>query len=298
MRRRSTHVSSLAHIDLDKILGHETIVATVKIDPLEGRSLCCLSKTNGFRSFCYRAMTNPWFDRFVMGMISISTLLLSVESPLMDPNGSYIKTLKIIDYVMTSVFTLEMLTKMISLGIFANGSKSYLRNSWNVLDFIIVLSALLSIAFADLNLNFLKAIRMLRILRPLRLISRNKGLKLAITSLINSIPKIINLLLIVLFFMFLLAILGTTLFAGKFYNCTDLNELYGMEFNDIEGLIKTNFDCLNYGGEWVNKDFNFDTVLNSMNTLVGIQSTEGWVQVMWNSVDATEAGHVPVRNNN
>jgi len=233
MRRRSTHVSSLTHVDLNSILGHQDTVKVIKVDPLEGNSLCCLSKTNGFRSFCYGAMTNPWFDRVVMALITVSTLLLAVESPLMDPNGSYIKTLKIIDYVMTSVFTLEMLTKMISLGIFANGSKSYMRNSWNVLDFIIVLSALLSIAFADLNLNFLKAIRMLRILRPLRLISRNKGLKLAITSLINSIPKIINLLLIVLFFMFLLAILGTTLFAGKFYDCTDLNELYGMSHDDV-----------------------------------------------------------------
>jgi hypothetical protein len=140
-----------------------------------------------------------------------------------------------------------------------------------------VTSALLSIAFTNFNLSFLKALRMLRILRPLRLISRNKGLKLAITSLINSIPKILNLLLIVLFFMFILAILLMNLFGGTFYDCTDLHELYGMSHKDIEANIKTKWDCLNYGGEWVNKDNNYDNLANSMTTLIGVQSTEGWV---------------------
>ena len=60
---------------------------------------------------------------------------------------------------------------------------------------------------------------MLRILRPLRLISRNKGLRLSLTALVKSIPKIGNLLLIVVFCLFMLAILGTTLFCGKFYTC-------------------------------------------------------------------------------
>jgi hypothetical protein len=246
-------------------------------DVLEGWSMFCLSKENKFRGSCYLAMVNPWFDRFIMLLITISTILLAFDTPLSDPEGTLIKSLNIVDYVFTSIFALEMLIKMITLGILFNGSKSYLRNAWNFLDFIIVTSALLSIAFTNFNLSFLKALRMLRILRPLRLISRNKGLKLAITSLINSIPKILNLLLIVLFFMFILAILLMNLFGGTFYDCTDLHELYGMSHKDIEANIKTKWDCLNYGGEWVNKDNNYDNLANSMTTLIGVQSTEGWV---------------------
>jgi hypothetical protein len=53
--------------------------------------------------------------------------------------------------------------------------------------------------------------------------------------------------------------------------------MYGMTLEEIETNVKTKWDCLNYGGEWINKDNNYDTVLNSMTTLVGVQSTEGWV---------------------
>ena len=137
---------------------------------------------------------------------------------------------------------------------------------------------------------------MLRILRPLRLISRNKGLKLSITCLINSIPNIVNLLLIVIFFIFLMAILGTTLFAGKFYRCyTDSISLSPAQQRDV---IKDRWDCLNYGGEWVNPDLNFDTTGTSLLTLFTVQSTEGWIDVMWNSVDTVGQEMQPIINQN
>jgi hypothetical protein len=73
--------------------------------------------------------------------------------------------------------------------------------------------------------------------------------------------------------------------------------MYGMTLEEIETNVKTKWDCLNYGGEWINKDNNYDTVLNSMTTLVGVQSTEGWVQVMWDSVDATKPDFMPIQGN-
>jgi hypothetical protein len=85
------------------------------------------------------------------------------------------------------------------------------------------------------------------------------------------------------------------LFGGTFYQCSDT---YGLSYEFLEENVKTKWDCLNYGGEWINKDNNFDTVLNSMSTLIGVQSTEGWVQVMWDSVDATKPDLVPVAGNN
>ena len=75
------------------------------------------------------------------------------------------------------------------------------------------------IAGDAINVSFIKALRILKILRPLRLIARNKGLKVAIISLGRSIPNIVRLQVIVLFFVFLFAILQTTLFSGGFYAC-------------------------------------------------------------------------------
>ena len=121
---------------------------------------------------------------------------------------------------MTCAFTFEMVVKIIAWGFACAGKDSYIRNSWNILDFVIVSSALLSIIAADMDIGFLKSLRILKILRPLRIIARNKGLKVAISALGASMPNILNLQVIVLFFIFLFAILQTTLLSGSFYACS------------------------------------------------------------------------------
>jgi len=225
-----------------------------------------MDSKNKFRRFCWTTCSNPWFDRIVLLLITISTILLAVDSPLDDPTSKKRAILDYIDYGMSLAFTLEMLTKIVAFGFLFCGPSSYIKNGWNILDFIIVAASLFSIAFSEYNISFLKALRMLRILRPLRLISRNKGLKLSITSLINSIPSIVNLMVIVTFCIFLLAILGTTLFGGKFYTCHNEH----IPIPNLGDLVKDKWDCLNYGGDWLNQDMNFDTTLMSMLTLACI----------------------------
>lgn len=131
-----------------------------------------------------------------------------------DPNGQLSNVLNYIDFVMTGFFICEMLTKWVAYGFAFSGKNSYIRSAWNILDFIIVISATISVVFQSINIAFIKSLRVLRVLRPLRLIAKHKGLKLAVSALINSIPSITNLLLIVVFFIFLLAILTVTLFSG------------------------------------------------------------------------------------
>jgi len=121
---------------------------------------------------------------------------------------------------MSSFFYCECIIKVIALGFAACGKKSYIRDPWNILDFTIVLSALISMIANNDSLKAIKSLRVLRVLRPLRLLNKNRGLKLAITSLFNSLPAILNLLLIMFFFIFLLGILSMTLFAGGLYSCT------------------------------------------------------------------------------
>lgn len=135
---------------------------------------------------------------------------------------------------------------------------------------------------------------MLRVLRPLRMISRNEGLKIAVVSLINAIPSIINALVIALLFFILFAIFGTTYFKGRFYYClTD-------KITDIVDTKKivTKWDCLSNGGDWINEIVNFDNVLDSMVALFVLSSTEGWATIMFQGVDTTDIDYNPVPNNN
>ena len=85
--------------------------------------------------------------------------------------------------------------------------------------------------------------------------------------------------------MFMMSILMTTLLSGKFFTC-DVT-MAGLSQAEVDLLIHDKWDCLNLGGEWVEPDMNFDNTLAGMLTLFVFQSREGWIDLMWTSVDAT-----------
>lgn len=133
--------------------------------------------------------------------------------------------LKVLDYVMASLFTLEFTINVILYGFIVNGKHSYMRDGWNVMDFLIVVFSLFSIAMdiafagSQVDLGFLRVFRLLRVLRPLRMLKRNQGLRIQVLSLMNAIPNISNLILIMLLVLMLFGIQGVTFFKGKFYYC-------------------------------------------------------------------------------
>jgi Ion transport protein len=105
---------------------------------LTGKVFYCLGPENGFRQFIARLVTHKYFDPFIMILIFVSTILMAVDSPLNDPDSTLSQVLNIIDIVITSFFVIESITKIIAYGFIMNGPESYLRISWNIMDFIIV----------------------------------------------------------------------------------------------------------------------------------------------------------------
>ena len=87
---------------------------------------------------------------------------------------------------------------------------------------------------------------MLRILRPLRILSRNIGMQIAVESLINSASGIGNLLIIFFLLLLLFSILGTNFYKGRFWYC-DTAYIPLEEHKNI----MTKWECLDFGGAWV-----------------------------------------------
>lgn len=54
---------------------------------------------------------------------------------------------------------------------------------------------------------FLKVIRLIKVLRPLRMVSRYRGLQISIKALIRSIPNILNVMLVALIFFIIFGII-------------------------------------------------------------------------------------------
>lgn len=116
----------------------------------------------------------------------------------------------ILSDVFNYVFTFEMFIKIISLG-FVMDNGSYLRESWNILDFGIVSSSLLEMSLQSINIPFIRILRLLRVLRPLRFISHNKDLKLIVVALLESVNSIFNVAMVIAVVFLIFAIVGVSL---------------------------------------------------------------------------------------
>ena len=114
---------------------------------LSGKACLLLSDSNQFRRLCGRIVSLRYFDTFILLMIFASTVLLALDNPLDDPKGDFVGYLTKIDYFMTAVFTFEMVIKIIMWGFMCNGKESYMRNPWNIMDFLIVIFSLISVTF-------------------------------------------------------------------------------------------------------------------------------------------------------
>ena len=100
-----------------------------------------------------------------------------------------------------------MCLKIIGLG-FLIDKNAYLRDGWNILDFIIVFTAWLPRLIEGGSSNNFSSLRVLRVLRPLRTISTIKSLRVILTSLFSAIRLLLDSMIVLLFFFLIFAIAG------------------------------------------------------------------------------------------
>ena len=78
--------------------------------------------------------------------IVASTIVLAFEHPLDDPKSFKLFIINKLDIALTGIFSIEAILKIITAGFWFNGKTSYLRDNWNILDFIIIVLAGLGMA--------------------------------------------------------------------------------------------------------------------------------------------------------
>ncbi|VDO49285.1 unnamed protein product [Schistosoma margrebowiei] len=119
------------------------------------------------------------------------------------------------------IFCVEALLKIVALG-FAFHRKAYLRNVWNIMDFIVVVTGLLAYILPNLNQP---AVRALRVLRPLKLVTGFESLQIVLKSIIRAMAPLLQISLLVLFAIIIFAIIGLEFYSGGFHmTCFDLCE--------------------------------------------------------------------------
>ena len=173
-------------------------------------------------------INHKYFENLMILLIIISSILLAWENPLDEPKSRKVKTLNIVDNVFSIMFIMEAAFKIVAAGLIFNGEESYLQMSWNILDFTIVILSVISMIFRDPDVDVFKILRLIKVLRPLRMISKNEGLQISIKALFQSIPSILNVMLISLIFFFIFGIVGVNYLKGTYYSCR-VQEISGID---------------------------------------------------------------------
>ena len=71
------------------------------------------------------------------------------------------------------------------------------------------------------DLKTIKIFRLLKVLRPLRALSKNEGLKISINALRVALPEICQITIISIVFYFMFGVIGINYFKGQFWDCSE-----------------------------------------------------------------------------
>jgi len=129
---------------------------------------------------------------------------------------SWNKTIDEMNFVFTIIFAIEGGLKILAYG-FIMHKTAYLRNIWNVMDFIIVICGIIEASLVS-NSSELRTLKTVRVLRPLKTINTLPGLKKHGVILINALPNFFNVAIFLIFIFILLSILGMHQYGEGFYN--------------------------------------------------------------------------------
>uniref|UniRef100_A0A673HP16 Voltage-dependent L-type calcium channel subunit alpha n=1 Tax=Sinocyclocheilus rhinocerous TaxID=307959 RepID=A0A673HP16_9TELE len=263
----------------------------------EASSFFIFGPQNKFRKLCHRIINHTTFTNIILLFILLSSISLAAEDPI-DPHSFRNKVLAYADIVFTTVFTIEIVLKMTVYGAFLH-TGSFCRNSFNILDLIVVGVSLLSMGMESSTISVVKILRVLRVLRPLRAINRAKGLKHVVQCMFVAIKTIGNIVLVTMLLDFMFSCIGVQLFKGKLYSCTDplqttAEECQGTFLKYVQNSLH---DMEVHQRKWVNSDFNFDNVLNGILALFTISTFEGWPEILYRAIDSNAVDTGPLYNN-
>ena len=183
-------------------------------------SLGFLSNKNKFRIAMVWLTTWHIFDKVILSLIILNSLCLGVKDYL-DPlnETDWNKTIDSFDIYFTVAFCIECFTKIIAMGFFI-GKGSYLKDAWNWLDFIVVVSSLL-----ESYLSNVSVLRTFRLFRPLRTLNNIKSMQILVETLFASLLSLGGIMGLAVFFFTIFAILGVSQWRGlTHYRCYTTEE--------------------------------------------------------------------------
>ncbi|KAM8754229.1 voltage-dependent L-type calcium channel subunit alpha-1D isoform 1-T1 [Acanthopagrus schlegelii] len=273
------------------------------------RALFCLTLNNPIRRACISLVEWKPFDIFILLSIFANCVALAIYIPFPgDDSNSTNQELETVEYAFLIIFTIETFMKIIAYGLVMH-QNSYVRNGWNMLDFVIVIVGLFSVVLEMITKDAdsgsqsggkpggfdVKALRAFRVLRPLRLVSGVPSLQVVLNSIIKAMVPLLHIALLVLFVIIIYAIIGLELFIGKMHATCYVIQTGALAEEEPRPCAVSGHGrhCLindtvcKEGWQGPNNGItNFDNFLFAMLTVFQCITMEGWTDVLYWMNDA------------
>lgn len=166
---------------------------------------------------------------------------------------------------------------------FIMGPHTYLHDPWNYLDFFIVIIGILDfVPSSESGGGNLSALRSLRVMRPLRAVTKFPELRFLVVLLLQCIPMLSNVLGLCCFIFFVFGILGVQLFSGILRGvCFNIND--GSEHGPSpctlgggQAECPYGYECLLLGQNPEQGVVHFDAIGGAIMSIFQVMTTEGW----------------------
>uniref|UniRef100_A0A4W6C3W7 Voltage-dependent L-type calcium channel subunit alpha n=1 Tax=Lates calcarifer TaxID=8187 RepID=A0A4W6C3W7_LATCA len=286
------------------------------------RALFCLTLNNPIRRACISLVEWKPFDIFILLSIFANCVALAIYIPFPgdDSNSTNQELVSLlenietrlgdetVEYAFLIIFTIETFLKIIAYGLVMH-QNSYVRNGWNMLDFVIVIVGLFSVVLEMITKDAdsggqsggkpggfdVKALRAFRVLRPLRLVSGVPSLQVVLNSIIKAMVPLLHIALLVLFVIIIYAIIGLELFIGKMHATCYVIKTGALAEEEptpcaVSGhgrhCLLNGTVCREYWQGPNNGITNFDNFLFAMLTVFQCITMEGWTEVLYWMNDA------------
>ncbi|GMT04511.1 hypothetical protein PENTCL1PPCAC_26685, partial [Pristionchus entomophagus] len=283
----------------------QTTVSATPVREKGPSSLFIFAEDNILRRNAKNLIDWAPFEYFILLTIIGNCVVLALEQHLPKNDKKPLsEALEMTEPYFMGIFCLECVLKIIAHG-FALHKGSYLRSGWNIMDFIVVVSGVVTMLplkgseAGPQETVDLRTLRAVRVLRPLKLVSGIPSLQVVLKSILCAMAPLLQIGLLVLFAIVIFAIIGLEFYSGIFHSAC-----YNSR-GEIENVSERPFPCSNkttvagtYNcdvpgtacrSQWIGPNYgitSFDNIAFAMITVFQCITMEGWTTVMYYTNDS------------
>ena len=161
------------------------------------------TKMDSGRAQVFELVESNWFKNAILGVIIFNaiTLGMSTSSFVMDRIGS---VLSVLDNIVLTIFVGELLLKFYAYRM------SFFRSAWNIFDLLVVSLGLLP------SQEGLSALRGLRVIRAMRLLSVVPQMRTVVQALLDALPGMGAVIIMISIVFYVFGVMATLMYGAAF----------------------------------------------------------------------------------